>query len=358
MQIYYIDENLKKKNTAGKKAPDDVAAICEECGFTRLKMPMLYLTHKKRVKHLEIIMKYSFFWAKVFASVPSDSLVIYQHPTLGKRITSHLLPTLLNKKHISIATVIHDLESLRGGIKGVFEVDEKYYDEEIALLKRSECIICHNSKMRKYLVDKGIDEEKIVELKLFDYLTNEKLPRLCDDKNELCIAGNLAPGKSSYIYEMFNNGHNANIHVNLYGANFEEKNIPNLMYQGSFAPDALPGVLKGRFGIVWDGISPKTCAGNTGEYLKYNNPHKTSLYLSAGIPVIVWKKAAIAEFVNENNVGLCVESLYDLETRIKDLKQEEYDRMKKNAEKMSHKVRNGEFLKAAIGKAVGILKQG
>ena len=34
---------------------------------------------------------------------------------------------------------------------------------------------------------------------------------------------------------------------------------------------------------MWDGPSPDTCAGVYGAYLRYNNPHKTSLYLAAGL---------------------------------------------------------------------------
>ena len=57
-----------------------------------------------------------------------------------------------------------------------------------------------------------------------------------------------------------------------------------------------------NFGLVWDGTSLDGCNGRYGEYLKFNNPHKTSLYLSCGIPVIIWKEAALADFVEEHKV--------------------------------------------------------
>ena len=58
--------------------------------------------------------------------------------------------------------------------------------------------------------------------------------------------------------------------------------------------------MEGSFGLVWDGISVETCAGVYGEYLKVNNPHKTSLYLASGIPVIIWKEAAWLSLLNAN----------------------------------------------------------
>ena len=42
------------------------------------------------------------------------------------------------------------------------------------------------------------------------------------------------------------------------------------------------------------------------------------------MPVIVWKDAAIADFILKNEVGIVVESLDSLEGRIKDMSYEEY----------------------------------
>lgn len=348
MQLYYIDENLRKRNTAGAKAPDDIAAICEANKYRRIKMPMLFLTHTKFLKNVEILFKIPFFWVKLFAMIPKGTILLYQHPTLGKRLTSHIIPFLLRIKKIRIITLVHDLESLRGGISGVFKVGKTYSQEELCLLKNSEYIICHNKKMKEYLTEQGIKNNKLIELELFDYLTNEVIQEADKNPNEVCIAGNLAPGKCSYIYEMFSDGHNRNIHINLYGGNYEEKGIPNLEYHGSYNPDKLPGVLCGRFGIVWDGISASTCTGNTGDYLRYNNPHKTSLYLSAGIPVLIWEKAAMADFVKENKVGLCLESLYDLEGTLNSIDETDYEELKMNAEKMAERVRAGYFMNKAM----------
>ena len=50
-----------------------------------------------------------------------------------------------------------------------------------------------------------------------------------------------------------------------------------------------------------------------GEYLQYNAPHKMSLYIRCGLPIIVWEKAGLAPFVKKNNVGICISSLTELE---------------------------------------------
>ena len=64
-------------------------------------------------------------------------------------------------------------------------------------------------------------------------------------------------------------------------------------------------------------MSSETCKGSFGEYLRINNPHKTSLYLASGIPVIIWSKAALAEFIEKNKCGITVDSLYEIADKLK-----------------------------------------
>ncbi|MEI3535629.1 MAG: hypothetical protein V8R16_02480, partial [Bacilli bacterium] len=78
-----------------------------------------------------------------------------------------------------------------------------------------------------------------------------------------------------------------------------------------------------------------------GKYLKYNNPHKLSLYLAAGLPVIVWSKSAIAKFVIDNNVGICVNNLNEINDKIK---KSNYELIRNNAIKIGEKIRKGYFL--------------
>ena len=85
-------------------------------------------------------------------------------------------------------------------------------------------------------------------------------------------------------------------------------------------------------------------------YLRYNNPHKVSLYLTAGIPVIVWKESALANFITKNKLGIAVSSLNEIKEKIEKLSDKEYDEMLKNISKVSSKTKNGGFLTEAINK--------
>ena len=110
--------------------------------------------------------------------------------------------------------------------------------------------------------------------------------------------------------------------------------------------------LKGAYGLVWDGDTAKTCSGIFGDYLRINNPHKTSLYLACGIPIITWNKAAIAQYVRKNRVGITVSSLDEINEKLKDVSKDEYNLMRKNAKKCSERVRRGYYLKKAIQEAL------
>lgn len=100
--------------------------------------------------------------------------------------------------------------------------------------------------------------------------------------------------------------------------------------------------------MVWDGASVDECTGDWGEYLKINNPHKTSFYLRAGIPVIVWNKAAMAPFVKENGIGLCVDSLRDIDRELAGLTPEAYGRMRANAGRIGRLIGDGHYITTAL----------
>ena len=352
--IYYIDFDREKRNTAGAKAPDDIAEICRRAGYTKYAVPAFPKDKNKIYRKLWLLFACTRWWKKLGRQLQDGDIVIYQHPLYGHRVTGRMVDKIHKKKKCSFFVFIHDLESLRGGIAGVISANtstSQYSDNN--MLMKFDAIICHNKYMHAYLAERGYDEKKLVDLEIFDYLTDSAgMEQIKSDTPSIAIAGNLAIGKCPYIYNMFSDGHNAGLIVNLYGIGFQEdKADQNMKYHGSFKPEELPEHLQGDFGLVWDGISAETCAGNTGEYLRYNNPHKTSLYLASGIPVVCWSQAAIADFVVSNGVGITVDSLYQLEERINSVSDEDYKQFAENAGKMAEKLRSGYYTLRAIENA-------
>ena len=58
--------------------------------------------------------------------------------------------------------------------------------------------------------------------------------------------------------------------------------------------------------------------------MRYNNPHKTSLYLSSGIPVITWSQAAIADFIKQHNVGIVIDDLNRIDEVLANVTKDQY----------------------------------
>lgn len=238
-------------------------------------------------------------------------------------------------------TIIHDLDCLR-------EQSEDYYKYEMAFLKRSRLIISHNEVMTKYLISQGIDPKKIITLGLFDYLVDEAHPipevREIHDTPEIVYCGNL--DKSPFLFQL--EPEKMNYKIQTYGLLEDEIKNPKIMYHGAVAPDEVPGILNGDLGLVWDGryddedqdVFPK-------DYTKYNNPHKLSCYLAANMPVIVWRKSAIARLVKKYNLGYVIDNLYDINY----IDFSDYAEKQKNAAQFGEKIRSGYFTRRAMDEA-------
>ncbi|WP_172992928.1 hypothetical protein [Lactobacillus helveticus] len=94
---------------------------------------------------------------------------------------------------------------------------------------------------------------------------------------------------------------------------------------------------------MWDGKDYKKCVGKIGNYLRYNNPHKISMYLVANMPVIIWSKAAEANFVKENNIGILVDSLDELPNILNNLTEKKYEVMLENVKKIKSLLQKGNY---------------
>ena len=215
-------------------------------------------------------------------------------------------------------------------------------------MKEFDCLIAHNSKMMGWLKKCGIPSNKLISLEIFDYLNNNQILNL-NSQNDLVFAGNLV--KSKFLTHW-----NINKKLKVFGIN-PDKNYPrNIQYCGVKSPEELPKYLDGSFGLVWDGTTMITNDGVYGEYTKYNNPHKVSLYLSCGLPVIVWKEAAIAEFIENNGLGLTVASLDDLPGKLENITENDYMIFLSNVEKIMQRIRSGYFTSRAVKKALTVVR--
>ena len=352
---YFTEETETRDNiqrTAGIKARDDISNILRDIGYKSLNVNVDdadYATSNK-IKKLANHLYIRKIWKKALANLNNGDELIVQFPIINHSLfLTDLFRNVQNKKHVKITLLIHDVEIIRSNRKTNIKRSSKLRNkmEELNLMKSCDRIICHNEEMVKTLIDLGLNPNKIEVLEIFDYLIPESEHSYAHahfDGN-IVIAGNLKPEKVGYMYKMPDN-----VDINAYGIGYVDEDRKNIHYFGSFDPNELPGALDGSFGLVWDGTSTNTCEGAYGEYLKINNPHKTSLYIASGLPVVIWSQAALAQFVLKYNCGIVVDSLNDLHDKLSQITEEEYNQILQSTLETSKKLRNGYFTKTVVKK--------
>lgn len=353
---WYICEKMKDEylnHTAGIKARDDLDVIFDRNG---MKPIILYVDNESREKGNAIKKFLSHialknYWLRKLENVKSEDTVFLQFPVRNHSIFLSQVVKKLSKRNIKTVLFIHDLEYMRHMQNKDSSIKRKQRIrlEEVSVIKSASYIVVHNSKMKTIIRDLfEISDDRLVELQIFDYLIGDGVKQydpLKEEKYSCIIAGNLDKNKSSYVYDL-----PRNVEFELYGPNYSGDSSETIHYHGSYPPEELPYELKGSFGLVWDGTSSETCEGVYGEYLKVNNPHKTSLYLASGIPVIIWKQAALAEFVEKNKVGVTIDSLKDLDRVFEKISRDEYKAMLEATKKISEKLKSGYYTMEAIKK--------
>ena len=350
MKYYLKEEFLHDNNVknAGNKARNDVEEIVKREGYQTL---VLSVDNWYEMSTLKAQLHKSKAISQALNQLKQGDELLIQFPMLHHSFfTTHHVKKA-QKKGVKVHFIIHDLEALRYVNVENFPLKHKIriQVQESGLLGAADGIIAHNPIMKSVLVDKGIAENKIVSLGIFDYLIPNFQEKTGLTKNlPIIVAGNLAQEKAGYLYQL-----PVRPAYNLYGVGFDENRaLANETYFGSFLPDELPVALEGGFGLVWDGDSAETCSGVFGEYLRYNNSHKASLYLASGFPLVVWKQSALSHFVLENGCGIAVESLHDLSQALEQLDDKDYQDLLVNAKRIGQKIRNGSYLTNALNKIV------
>ena len=343
---FYITMDIGENRGAFSKARHDIEIVLEKKGYKKIVVDNpTNKTNKSFSREMVIGMK---SWIEIMFSIPNGAILAFQHPMPFSLVSYFMIPVLKLIKKVKVICVIHDIYSFRDK-KGKFEF--YYRIKDIGLLNRCDKVISHNNRMSTKLIECGVKKEKLIPLEIFDYiLKDEEFTQRKDvlpDKG-IMIAGNLSGEKAHYLDLL--GFLQSNVKFLLYGPNFNAnlyKDKINVVYKGAFKPEALPKVMDGSYGLVWDGDTLDECSGNIGEYLKINNPHKTSLYLASGFPIIVWRKSAVSDVVCKYKVGVLIESLNDLEI-LNSITYEQYSEMVKNVDALGHMIRNGMFFEKAL----------
>lgn len=269
------------------------------------------------------------FLISFFISIPKNSIIFFQYPIFSK--TNYWLLKLVRFKKIKSICIVTDLDSIR---------DKQNIDVEFKKLNQYHYFILQNKRMEQLFISK-LHAKKYATINLFAlYYFPEKNERT--KKHKIVFAGNIA--KAPFVFDLIKL---KNLKWNIY-AQYKNEGIEPVKFHFVDDKNIDKTLLNGSFGLVWDGKHLDNISCPHGEYLKYVTPLKLSKYILAGLPIIMHEDAAMASFVNENNIGFCISTLFEIEEKINALTEEQYQQMIENLKPIAEKITSVFFLQTAI----------
>ena len=345
MRLCYISRNYYGLSGAGNKAKTDIERTLKGLGARNLGLRTTFYDNKVVAFLLNLV-----GIVKMMFCIRKGDRLVLQYPV--KKYFSFIC-RVAHWRKAQIIVIIHDLMSLHR--------KRVTLETELSRLSKGDVIIASNEKMQEWLAAQGL-QRPMTALGLFDYLDNVPYePHKTYESHEphawsLVYAGALVMRKNSYLLELANKAEHFDLHIygNADGLLGIDKAPHAVCYPFTPADEFIRNA-DGDFGLVWDGDSLETCQGDFGEYLRYNSPHKVSFYLRAGLPVIIWRKAAVASIIEQEGIGITIASIAELEQRLQTLTKEELEQMHKNVARVSARLASGQYFQEALRSALAIL---
>lgn len=338
----YASHNYRDFSHAGNIAKSYNERILESMGFKNVAIRQTNFSNK--------VIGFSATLAGVLAipfNLHQGDYLLLQYP-IKKYFT--LICRIAHFKGAKVIALVHDLGSCRR--KKITEEEEMYR------LANADCLILPNESMEQWVLERGYKGTTAIH-HMHDYICEAQAQPHSYEGGRLKImyAGALPRKKNGFLYTLAENP--LSFDLELYGRGFDAKQIKNgdVHYHGFTEDTDLITKNTCHFGLVWDGGSLDCCDGPYGEYLKLNNPFKTSLYIRCNLPVIVWEKAAIAPFVKQKGIGITVSSLNDLDKALAGITPERYAELQANVQAWSKELQKGTCTRNAVIDALASLKE-
>ncbi|WP_057895132.1 hypothetical protein [Lacticaseibacillus brantae] len=283
---------------ASAKAKDDIAKIGVAAGYKPIHVFFYNDNGESDAAKISRI-------DGLTAGLNSGDMVVIQYPSWISHKFDTFFIDQMNKRGMKPVVFAHDVDSWR------FESVKNDFDE-IEYFNKAAVLVVHGPAMANRLREEGVTVP-MVDYRLLDYLDDDhswdKYEISIDTfQREIVLAGNLF--KSNYLIDWpYDTPATALGVTNDELANRLNAN-PKVTYGGAYHQWDLINHLPRAFGLAWDiNLEGKSYA----DYTNYNHPHKVSLYISHGMPVIVPKSSAVAPFIEANKLGFALNSLDEID---------------------------------------------
>lgn len=329
---YFISEYADWRPAHGGIGNHDIEVILEREGFKPIRFPAADslgpLAKIRRSLHL----------LRLVVSLPSDAVIAFQHP-LDARMSA-LAVNALNRGKRKLLCIVSDIDGLKDEDGGLLKKERRQF------LKYRHFIV-HNPVMEDWFRKQGI-RGKFASLDLFDYLAiGVAAPR--ELSLDIAYAGNLA--FRPFVTRLSALSTSCpNLRFHIYGDRgmTAAQRGNHVSFHGSVEAHEMAARIRGSFGLIWEGDSLERLSGGFSAYLRYISPHKLSMYIAAGMPIICHPDMAIAGFVRDHGIGLLVTDLHLLESQLRSIDGELYAKMRDNCLALRPGIVGGWHLRDAV----------
>lgn len=337
MKKYIVGYYTENSNSAGGKFPKDIICVFIKNDYQHINVHEAY---PKR----NLLKSFNQIFTDILnlSHIKTKSLVVYIDQ-VRPRLSKYLSFVIFKLKKCDVVDFLEDVEFLRNN----------YSDSKIKhcikTMNGCKCVISQNNKMSKELRRRGLRSQTF-ELNILDFLSNVVdvgKERNVDSKWSVCYGGNLSSFQSGFIFKL---PYFSSVIFYVYGPNLPSKDLPQgCEFKGTFDAENCVGHIKGDWGLVWNGNDIFVDENDKkSTYYNYVCPHKLSMYLLCGMPVIVYKESAMANFVIQNKCGIVVNNLKDLDKVLSEINEKMYQQLKRGALEIASRIAVGKYTSNVI----------
>ena len=274
----------------------------------------------------------------VLGVIQPGDLVVVQFPMWTHlNFQSEFFDTIKGIEGVRMVALLHDVPTW------MFTKGEEEYDRAndfwLNQLKKFDFLIVANAKGAHKLQEDGV-HVPMIPMQLWDYYY--KGPRQEKEfKKKLYYVGGRDIIDSTY---------RAATPFYIYDRHVEKKVLENgsITWLGRQPSDEIVSRLDGGFGVVMTENLIEKSNMNFVYYNQFNNPTKLSMYLAAGLPVIVSSKSYHASIVKEQGIGLVVDDLNEIDHIFSKMNAQDYYKMVDKVKAWQEAVSEGFFIKRAL----------
>ena len=312
------------------KPKEDTAVFLGHIGF----LPLRYSRYINNEDHWETEIK-----GGILAPVQAGDIVIPQVPGYAPLTVEDAFVHGTHDRGGKVIALVHDAEYLRY---------PKSYDRKtwVEYLGSYDALLVNTPEEKRQVLASGVNLP-IVVTGPWGYIQpiGSRQPHF---SKTIHYAGNLVEWKGGFMANI-----PAGLDVKLYGSSDGNSDLgysiaDSVERMGSYSQEALALSLDNGFGLVWD----ENSSHHYNDYAMINMPHKLSLYLSLGLPVIAKKGSQVGNFVAANHVGIVVDDMEALVPVMAAMDEAHYNELLAAVKPMEALVRSGRHLQLAALKAI------